>query len=137
MARVHRQAVAVLGHAAQRVDVADVELGVDALAEQVHRQVTTSTLPVRSPLPNSVPSTRSAPAITPNSAAATARAAVVVRVQRQDTRVAVGDVAEEPLDGVGVDVRRVHLDRRRQVQDERAVGVGSMTSITAPQISIA
>ena len=34
--------------------------------------VTTSTLPVRSPLPNSVPSTRSAPAITPNSAAATA-----------------------------------------------------------------
>ena len=35
--------------------------------------VTTSTLPVRSPLPNSVPSTRSAPAITPSSAAATAQ----------------------------------------------------------------
>ena len=35
-------------------------------------RVTTSTLPVRSPLPNSVPSTRSAPAITPNSVAATA-----------------------------------------------------------------
>ena len=34
--------------------------------------VTRSTLPVRSPLPNSVPSTRSAPAITPSSAAATA-----------------------------------------------------------------
>ena len=34
--------------------------------------MTTSTLPVRSPLPNRVPSTRSAPAITPNSAAATA-----------------------------------------------------------------
>jgi hypothetical protein len=34
--------------------------------------VTRSTLPVRSPLPKSVPSTRSAPAITPNSAAATA-----------------------------------------------------------------
>ncbi|GIR14328.1 MAG: hypothetical protein CM15mP25_0830 [Gammaproteobacteria bacterium] len=31
-----------------------------------------SMLPVRSPLPNSVPSTRSAPAITPSSAAATA-----------------------------------------------------------------
>ena len=38
MARVHGQPVAVLGDAAQRVDVADVELGVDALAEQVHRQ---------------------------------------------------------------------------------------------------
>ena len=34
--------------------------------------VTTSTLPVRSPFPNSVPSTRSAPAITASSAAATA-----------------------------------------------------------------
>ncbi len=34
--------------------------------------VTMSTLPVRSPLPNSVPSTRSAPASTPSSAAATA-----------------------------------------------------------------
>jgi hypothetical protein len=27
---------------------------------------------------------------------------------------------KEPLDGVAVDVRRVHLDRRRQVQDDRA-----------------
>ena len=34
--------------------------------------VTMSTLPVRSPLPNSVPSTRSAPASTASSAAATA-----------------------------------------------------------------
>ena len=35
-------------------------------------RVTRSTLPVRSPLPNSVPSTRSAPAIRPSSVAATA-----------------------------------------------------------------
>ena len=35
-------------------------------------RVTTSTFPVRSPLPNSVPSTRSAPASTASSAAATA-----------------------------------------------------------------
>ena len=35
-------------------------------------RVTMSTLPVRSPLPNSVPSTRSAPASTASSAAATA-----------------------------------------------------------------
>ena len=39
VARVDGQAVAVLGHPAQGVDVADVELGVDALAEQVHGQV--------------------------------------------------------------------------------------------------
>ena len=39
MARCTGQAVAVLGDAAQRVDVGDVELGVDAVDEQVHRQV--------------------------------------------------------------------------------------------------
>ena len=38
VALVDRQPVAVLGGAAQRVDVGDVELGVDALAEQVHGQ---------------------------------------------------------------------------------------------------
>ena len=38
MALGHRQPVAVLGGAAQGVDVADVELGVDAVDEQVHRQ---------------------------------------------------------------------------------------------------
>jgi len=39
MARLHGQAVAVLGHAAQGVDVADVEPGVHALAEHVPGQV--------------------------------------------------------------------------------------------------
>ena len=38
MARVDGQPVAVLGHAPQRVDVADVELRVDALAEQIQGQ---------------------------------------------------------------------------------------------------
>ena len=64
-------------------------------------------------------------------------AAVVVRVQRQHDAVAVRTCAVEPLDHVGVDVRRVHLDRGRQVQDERRSGVGSITSITASQISTA
>ena len=39
VAGVHGQAVAVLGDAAQGVDVGDVELGVDAVGEQVHRHV--------------------------------------------------------------------------------------------------
>ena len=38
MARVNRQTVAVLGHAPQVVDVSDVQLWIDALAEQVHGQ---------------------------------------------------------------------------------------------------
>ena len=39
MARGHGKPVAVLGNAPQGVDVGDVELGVDAVGEQVHRQV--------------------------------------------------------------------------------------------------
>ena len=50
------------------------------------------------------------------------RAAVVVGVQREDDVLAVREVAAHPLDRVGVDVRRRHLDRRRQVDDHLAVG---------------
>ena len=53
-----------------------------------------------------------------------AGALVVVRVQRQADAVAVRHVAVEVLDDVAVDVRRVHLDRGRQVEDELAIGVG-------------
>ena len=52
------------------------------------------------------------------------RAAVVVRVQRDRGVLAPGQLAGEPLDLVGVDVRRRHLDRRRQVEDDLAAVVG-------------
>ena len=42
-----------------------------------------------------------------------AGAAVVVRVQADDDRLAPVEVADHPLDRVGVDVGRRHLDRRR------------------------
>ena len=79
--------------------------------------VTMSMLPVRSPLPSNVPSTRSAPAITPSSAAATPqpRSLCVCTLTRTCSRCC--DVIAHPLDHVGVDVGRAHLDRRRQVDD--------------------
>ena len=49
------------------------------------------------------------------------RAAVVVRVQRQDDVLAVAQVAAHPLDRVRVHVRRRHLDGGRQVDDHLAV----------------
>jgi len=61
MARAPRTGVAVLGHAAQGVDVADVEPGSTPWLNMFPPGWTTSTLPVRSPLPKSVPSIRSAP----------------------------------------------------------------------------
>lgn len=62
----------LVGDAAQFVDVTDMQLRVDAVRHEVERQCDEVDVAGRSPLPNSVPSTRSAPAITPNSAAATA-----------------------------------------------------------------
>ena len=122
VARVHRQPVAVLDACAGRVDVGDVELGIDALANRFIARVTTSTLPVRSPLPNSVPSTRSAPAMHAElgggDGACRGRCAGAATARRSRSR----DVAVKPLDHVAVDVGRAHLDGGRQVEDDRAVG---------------
>ena len=51
-------------------------------------------------------------------------AAVVVRVQADRGELAAGELAVEPLDLVGVHVRRGHLDGRRQVEDHLAAVVG-------------
>jgi hypothetical protein len=119
---VHRQAVAVLGHSAQGVDVGDVELRVDALAEQVHRQ--RHDVDVAGALP--VAEQR---ALDPVGAGHHTQLggrhgapAVVVGMERQDDAVAVHDVPVEVLDDVGVDVGRVHLHRGRQVEDQLAIG---------------
>jgi hypothetical protein len=53
-----------------------------------------------------------------------ATAAVVVRVQADRDVLAVLDVATEPLDLVGVGVRRGHLDRGGQVEDDLAAVLG-------------
>jgi hypothetical protein len=42
-------------------------------------------------------------------------------VQREDDVLAVSEVAAHPLDRVGVDVGRRHLDGRRQVDDDLAL----------------
>ena len=66
------------------------------------------------------------------------RAAVVVRVQRDCDVLPVTHMPAEPLDLIGVDVRRRHLDGRRQVQDDLAAGpIGCQTSMTALQTSTA
>ena len=114
----------MLGHPAQRVDVADVELGVDALAEHVHGQV--DHVHVAGPL--TVAEERALDAVGAGHEAELGRghgrAAVVVRVQGQDHGVAAGHVAVEPLDRVAVDVRGVHLHRGRQVEDDRPLRRG-------------
>jgi hypothetical protein len=102
-------------------DVGDVELGVDALAEQVHGQV--DDVHVAGPL--AVAEERAFDAIRAGHDAEFGGGhrgpAIVVRVQGQDHRIASRHVAVEPLDGIGVDVGRVHLHRGRQVEDDLAL----------------
>ena len=118
---VHRQLVAVLDGAADLVDVAEVDLRVDALREQVqaerHQADVAGALAVAEQAALDPVGTGQVAQL----GGGDRRAAVVVRVQRQDHRVAVREVAVHPLDRVGVDVRRRHLDGRRQVDDRLAV----------------
>ena len=122
--RVHGQAVAVLGGAAQRVDVADVEVGVHAVGHEVQRQV--HHVDVAGAL--AVAEQRALDPVGAGEHAGLGRghalATVVVRVQRHNDRVAVADGTTEVLDDVAVDPRLVHLDRGGQVEDDLAVGGG-------------
>ena len=124
VALTDRQLVAVLDGAADLVDVGEVDLRVNAAAEQVHAQGHQAD--VAGAL--AVAEQATLDAVRPRSEAELGRgdpgAPVVVRVQAEQDRVAPGQVAVHPLDGVGVDVGRGHLDGGRQVQDDRVVRGG-------------
>ncbi len=116
-----RQLVAVLGDASSVVDVAEVEAGVDALAVQVERQ--RDDVDVAGPL--AVAEER---ALDPVGAGHHAElgsgdtgAPVVVGVQREDDRIPAVEIGVHPLDHVAVDVGRAHLDRGREIEDDRIV----------------
>ena len=80
-----------------------------------------STLPVRSPLPNRVPSTRSAPAMTANSAAATAvpRSLCGCTLRTLQSRFLM--LRREPFDLVGIDIGCGHLDGGRKIENGSAL----------------
>ncbi len=118
VARVHGQLVALLDDRACASSIRERSSpGSTPWVSRFSASVTRSTLPVRSPLPKSVPSTRSAPAIRPSSAVATAVPRSLWGWTLRTIRSRARDVPLEPLEPVGVDVRRERLDRRRQVDD--------------------
>ena len=102
----------------------EVDLRVDALAEQVHAQ--RHQVDVAGAL--AVAEQAALDAVGAGHQRQLGRgdrgAAVVVRVQRDGDVLAAGQVAAEPLDLVGVDVGRRHLDGGRQVEDDLAARAG-------------
>ena len=100
-------------------------------------RVTMSTLPVRSPLPNSVPSTRSAPASTASSAAATAvpRSLCGCRLSTMASRFLTVRPNHSMTSAYTLGLYISTVAGRLRIIGRS--GVGSITSITASQISTA
>src|SRR5690606_26169430 len=109
---VHGQLVAVLDGPADLVDVGEVDLGVDALGEQVHPQGDQVDVAGALAVAEQAPLDAVGARLEAQLGGGDAGAAVVVRVQRQHDGVAAVQVPVHPLDRVGVDVRGRHLDRR-------------------------
>src|SRR3954471_2771743 len=121
---VHAELVAVLDGAADLVDVGEVDLRVDALAEQVqaegHQVDVAGALAVAE---QAALDAVGAGTVT-ELGGGDGGAAVVVRVQGEDDGVPAAQVAVHPLDLVGVDRGLGHLHRRRQVDDRRPLDGG-------------
>ena len=122
MARVHRQLVALLDDRLRLVEARQVELRVDALREQVQRnryQVDVAgALAVAEQRSFDTVGARHQSELCSRDGGA----AVVVRVNADQDALACGDVPLEPLDAIGVHVRRERLDGRREVDDHPRSG---------------
>ena len=116
---VDGQLVAVLDGATDLVDVGEVDLRVDAAGEQVQAQRHQTHVAGALAVAEQAALDAVGSGLVAQFGCGDGGSAVVVRVQAQDDRVAASQVAAHPLDRVGVDVGRGHLDRGRQVDDER------------------
>ncbi len=121
MARVDRQLVALFDHLAHRVDVGEVQLRMQALG--VHVQGQGHQVDVAGALAVAEQATFDAVGAGHQAqlGGGHAGATVVVGVQADDHAVTLVDVAVEPFDLVGVDVRRGALHGGRQVEDDLVV----------------
>jgi len=105
------QTVTVLSHAAQVINIAEVELGINTHGKQVHRQI--DDIDIASAF--AIAKQRSFDAVSPRHHAELrgghAAATIIVRVQRQDDLVPITDGAMKPLDDVPIHVGGVALHR--------------------------
>ncbi len=118
MALMHGQLRAELGDLLDRVDVAQIELGIDALGEHVERHRhdvdIAGALAIAEEGPLDTVGARHQGELCRRDRGA----AVVMGMHREDDAVAVGDMAAEPFELVGVDIGRRHLDGGGQVEDQ-------------------
>ena len=116
------QLVTVLHGFADLGQIGEIDLGVNALSEHVQAQghqvhVAGALAIAKQAALNAVGAGHIA-----QLGGGNALAAVIVGVQRNQDGIAPGQVAVHPLDGIGVDIRRNHLHRGRQIDDHRVLG---------------
>src|ERR1700674_2521723 len=117
MARVDRQLIAGLHDAPYLVDVRDVEVGLDALTEQVQRQGNEVHVACALAIPEQRAFDSFCARHKRQLGGGDGGAPVVVRMHAEDEAVPPADVSMAPLDLVRVNVWGTHLYRRRQVED--------------------
>ena len=120
----HGQASAVLGSAFDLVEVAEIDLRVDSLSEKVdtegHQIDISGALPVTEQASLDAVGAREVTELRGGHRGS----AVIVRMQAEQDVLAVIQPTRHPLDRVGVDVRRGHLDSGGEVDDDLTVGSG-------------
>ena len=128
MTLMHGKLVTIFGRFNQIIDVGKGQLRVNALCKQVQPQ--RDNVDIAGTL--TIAEQR---AFHPVSARHQAKfgggdgaSPVIMRMQRQDHRVTPAEIAVHPFNLVGIDVRRRHLDRCRQI-DDGGVGGGWLPHI--------
>ena len=124
VALVDRDLVAVFDRLDHPVDVGEVEPRIDPLGIEVERDGDEAAVARPLPIAEQAAFDPVGPGHQAQFGGRDPGAAVVVRVQADHRAFAVGQVAAEILDLVGVDIGRRRLDRGRQVQDDRPFGRG-------------
>ncbi|CAB4920730.1 unannotated protein [freshwater metagenome] len=122
MTFVHRDLVAVLDRSPHFIDVAEIDLRIDALAVEVHAEGDEADVAGALAVAEQAALDAIGTGHVAEFGCGNSGSAVVVGMQRDDERIAPGEVAGHPLNGVGVDVRGRHFDGGRQVDDDLAIG---------------
>ena len=106
---------------AHGVDVAEVDLRIDALREQVDAEGDEVDVAGALPVAEQAALDAVGTGLVAELGGGDRGAAIVVRVQAQQHVLAVVEVPRHPFDGVRVDVRGGHLDGGRQIDDDLAL----------------
>ena len=120
--RVHGQTIAILGSATQRINVGDVEFGINAIDKQVECQVNDVNVASALAIAEQCSFNTIGAGHHAKLGSSDTTAAIVMRMQTDDHAIAIFDGATEPLNDIAINVGAIALNCCGQVQDEWIFG---------------